>query len=624
MHTVGSHRARYVLGGGTLALVGLVLFFGLLAPLFSVLGGAFVTAEVTHVVSAGQTLEILAGQYRTDTAALKRLNPGVSEAPEAGSRLLVKKGGLSLALFAKTLQHPVLPRQFGNSLLLGVLVTLLCLLATMPAAVVTSRYNFAGKPLVQMLILLPLILPPFVGAVGIKRMLGRFGFFNMLLLKLGLISSPLDVLGGGRFLAVALLETLHLYPVMFLNLQAALAAREQSLEDAAESLGDTPLGSFMRITLPQLVPGIFAGSAITFIWAFTDLGTPLVLEYQAVIARQIFDRVQEIDTDPLGYALVVETLAAALLVFALGRVLAARFRVQGVGKGQAATPPRPLGVRGTAAFWCGFGALSALAMLPHAALVLTAFAERWSMSALPTGLTMQHFNGAMGHPITAGSIRNSVLLSLVSTLLDVVVAVLVGLLASRWFPRLGKAADALAMVPLAVPGIIIAYGFVAAYGGLAHGEGWLATVFAAIDPRVNPMPLLVLSYTIRRLPYTTRAVAAGLAQVPPEVEEASATLGADEATTIRRVTLPLIKGHILAGAMLTFSFAMLEVSDSLILAQKEQHYPITKAIYHMLSRLVDGLNIASALGVFAMLLLLFSLLAASRLSGRRLGDILRL
>lgn len=613
-----------VLGAITLTLVGIALLFGLLVPLSCVLGSAFVIEEKTHLAAEGETLALIAKQREVDLVELRRLNPHLKDPLEVGTKVVVKAGGFSLSLFADTFKSQLYRRQFLNSLMLGLMVTFLCLIVATPVAVVANRYAFPGKALVQVFILLPLILPPFVGAVGIKRMLGHFGFFNLLLMNMGLTSEPMDFLGAGRFWAVAVLETLHLFPVMYLNLQAALAARDESLEDAAETLGDTPMGAFFRVTLPQLVPGIFAGSAIVFIWAFTDLGTPLVLEYQNVISRQIFAMVNKMDENPVGYALVVETLLAALVVFVVGRLLAARFKAKSSGKGTTAAVPRPLNKNSTIAFWVGFGALIFLTVLPHAALILNSFSEKWFMTMLPGEYTSKHYTSVMQHPMTAGSIRNSVLLSLSSTGLDVIVAVLIGLLATRWLPRWGKAADALAMVPLAVPGIIIAYGFMAAYGGIGQGKGLVALLFSWMDPRLNPMPLLVLSYAIRRLPYTTRAVAAGLTQVPEEVEEASAVLGASEPQTLRRVTIPLIRGHILAGAMLTFSFAMLEVSDSLVLAQEERFYPITKAIYHMTMRLVDGLSTASALGVFAMALLLFALLGASKLSKRSLGEILRL
>ena len=139
----------------------------------------------------------------------------------------------------------------------------------------------------------------------------------------------------------------------------------------------------------------------------------------------------------------------------------------------------------------------------------------------------------------------------------------------------------------------------------------------------NPIILLVVAYAIRRLPYVVRATVAGLQQTSGELEEAAVNLGASTITAVRRVILPLIMANLIAGGLLAFSFAMLEVSDSLILAQQEAQFPLTKAIYLFSYRLGDGEAIASAMGVWGMALLAATLFGASLLMGKRLGAIFR-
>jgi iron(III) transport system permease protein len=128
---------------------------------------------------------------------------------------------------------------------------------------------------------------------------------------------------------------------------------------------------------------------------------------------------------------------------------------------------------------------------------------------------------------------------------------------------------------------------------------------------------------MRRLPYVVRSAVAGLEQTPEDLELAARNLGASSWMTTRRVTIPLIAANLIAGGLLAFAFAMLEVSDSLILAQKADYWPITKAIYELFQRLGDGPYIASALGVWAMALLTLTILSASSLLGRRMGAIFR-
>jgi iron(III) transport system permease protein len=134
---------------------------------------------------------------------------------------------------------------------------------------------------------------------------------------------------------------------------------------------------------------------------------------------------------------------------------------------------------------------------------------------------------------------------------------------------------------------------------------------------------LVVAYAMRRLPYVVRSAVAGLEQTPLDLELAARNLGASSWLTLRRITLPLIAANLLAGGLLAFAFAMLEVSDSLILAQRQSYWPITKAIYELFQRLPDGPYIASALGVWAMVLLTLTILAANSFLGKRIGAIFR-
>jgi len=174
--------------------------------------------------------------------------------------------------------------------------------------------------------------------------------------------------------------------------------------------------------------------------------------------------------------------------------------------------------------------------------------------------------------------------------------------------------DALAMLPLALPGLVIAFGYIAAFDWKIS---WL-------NPRENPTLLLIISYSVRRLPYIVRSAYAGFQQTSVTLEEASANLGASPFRTLRKITLPLVMANLIAGTILTFAFAMLEVSDGLILAMKEQYFPITKAIYQLLGRIdPNSASVACALGVLGMIILSLSLLIAARILGRKMGQLFR-
>ena len=139
-----------------------------------------------------------------------------------------------------------------------------------------ARREFPGKALLSGLLLFPLILPPFVGAVGMKCLFARSGALSTLLMNLGLVDGPVDWLGAFPLLGITVLETLHLFPVLYLNALAAFANIDPAQEEAAANLGAPPWRVFSRVTLPLAGPGCSAGTILVFIWSFTELGTPLV------------------------------------------------------------------------------------------------------------------------------------------------------------------------------------------------------------------------------------------------------------------------------------------------------------------------------------------------------------
>jgi iron(III) transport system permease protein len=297
--------------------------------------------------------------------------------------------------------------------------------------------------------------------------------------------------------------------------------------------------------------------------------------------------------------------------------------------------PRRLGVAAGLAALLPFLIVSFLALLPHIGVVLTSFSGvgSWYGSPLPSVFTLDHFGNALTHELALPSVRNSIVFAACSTVLDIALGLGLALLIvrSRLPASLRQFLDALAMLPLAVPGLVLAFGYLAISLQLqAWVAGWERTYNASlpwlrqiVDVQSNPMLILVIAYAMRRLPYVVRSAVAGLEQTPVDLELAARNLGASRARAIRRITIPLIAANLIAGALLAFAFAMLEVSDSLILAQKQSYWPITKAIYELFQRLGDGPYIASALGVWAMVLLTLTILAANALLGRRLGAIFR-
>ncbi len=504
-----------------------------------------------------------------------------------------------------------------NSFTIAFWTTLGCLLVAIPLAVCYVRFEFPGKMILNSLVLTPMILPPFVGAIGIKAMLGQSGAVNSFLGAIGLMdpAHPYDWLGSGQMFGIVIMEVLHLYPIIYLNAAAALANLDPALEEAAASVGCDPARRFWRITLPLIMPGVFAGGTIVFIWAFTELGVPLVFDFTRVTSVQIFASIKDLSGNPFPYALVVVMLVLSTLIYAAGKSLFGSSTSGGGGRATTAREtivlPRKWGIACTAVF----SLVTFLAVIPHIGVVLLSVAKDWYGSVLPNAFTSQHYHDALGHELTLSSISNSLKYSSIATVLDLILGVGIAYVVVRTRIRGRQILDAMAMLPLAVPGIVMAFGYLA-----MTREG---QPFHWLMIGEDPLIILVIAYSVRRLPYVVRSASAGFQQVSPALEEAAQNLGATPERALWRITLPLVAPNLIAGGLLAFSFAMLEVSDSMILAAQAAHYPITKAIYSLISALGNGPGLAAALGVWAMIFLAVTIIGAGIILGKKLGALFK-
>ena len=533
-----------------------------------------------------------------------------------------EEGHFTLKYLIGVFQNPVYTEGLFNSLLLAIGTTLLVTGIAVPLAWLSNKYDFPGKKLVSGLILVPMILPPFVGAIGFQQILGIYGGLNILL---GL--GPVDWLGQLQYWGVISLQALSLYPIMYLNVSAALANVDPAMEEAAENLGCGGFKKFRKITLPLIMPGLFAGGTIVFIWSFTELGTPLIMNYTKCASVQVFDALKEIGTNPFPYALVFVMLAMSVTIYIIGKLVfgGKAYAMQS----KAATVAAAKTARGVTGLLVllPFALVIFMALTPHLGVIATSFATpgSWYQSLLPMDYTSHNYIEALGHSMTVSSIRNSLFYSVLAVMFNTVLGIAIAYVVVRSTIPLRGALDSLAMLPLAVPGLVMAFGYLAISSHLSN-QDWVKEQPVwqnLLDVRTNPTLFLVIAYAIRRLPYMVRSAVAGLQQTSVTLEEAAANLGASLWTRLRRITIPLIMANLIAGGLLAFSFSMLEVSDSLMLAQREDFYPITKTIYELFQLIGTGKYIASALGVWAMMFLTVTIIGSSLILGRKLGAIFR-
>ena len=523
--------------------------------------------------------------------------------------------GLNPSLIREVFSNFIYLEGLLNSFKIAIVTTLLVFLIALPMAFLYDSYDFPGKSMTHLAAMIPMILPPFVGALGFQQILGHYGVLNTILVECGF--PRVDFLGGnGRFWSICLIEALHLYPILYLNLVSSLGSIDPAMQEAARNIGAGWFRRFFRITLPLLKPGILAGGSIVLIWSFTELGTPLMFGYNRVTPVQILNGLTELETNPEPYALVTVMLILSSLMYLLAKWLL-RSSTGTIVKGTAGTSSAPLaGIRGLLP--SGFFLLiTLLAALPHIALILTAFSLNWYGTLLPEHWSMLNFENALTNKLVVPSILNSLRYSSLAMLAALAAGLVIALIVQRWKLPFAWLLDALGMLPLAVPGIVVAFGYL----GMSVEYRWAAEIF---DPQDNPLWLLAIAYAVRRLPYVLRSVSAGLEQTPVEFEEAARTFGAGPLHTLRKITVPLIMANLVVGALFAFSFSMLEVSDSLILAQKAEYFPITRAIFDLSQILGSGPFTACAFGVWTMLFLAATLAAAGAILGKKIGSVFRI
>ena len=334
-------------------------------------------------------------------------------------------GHLTFSYLTALLADPTYRDGLINSFLIACATTTLALLVALPLAFISDRFVFPGKGLLGSLVLIPMILPPFVGAIGIRQIFGQYGALNALIIELGLRPHgwTFDWFAANQFWGIALVEALSLYPIIYLNAVAALANIDPAMEEAAQNLGCTGFRRFWKITLPLIRPGLFAGGTIVFIWSFTELGTPLIFDYARVTSVQIYYGLRDIGGNPFPFALVALMLTCSIAIYALGKGLFGRAGYAMMAKATSSGGPRAL-PRGPALLCTAlFAGVVGFAILPHVGVILVAFSREWYATVVPHAFTLDNFRLALGHDLTVPAIANSLKFASISTVIDLLLGI---------------------------------------------------------------------------------------------------------------------------------------------------------------------------------------------------------
>jgi iron(III) transport system permease protein len=508
--------------------------------------------------------------------------------------------GPLLAFFLR----PLFREALANTLLSGVLAVGLGSLIAVPLALLTVRYSFPGRRTLTALGLLPLVVPPFVGAVAFQQILGRSGMVNLFLLDRFGVSVPfMEGLPG-----VVLVQTLHYFPFILLNTAAALSTLDRSLEEAAQSLGASGLRLFRRVLLPLSLPGYAAGALLTFIRVIDDLGTPLMLNYTGLLAPQAYLRLTTMGlADVDGYVICVVLVVLSLAVFWFSKGLLGRGEFTALGRSGEA-PAAALAPGGALAAWAIGLLLLVPALLPHLGIGLLSVSRVWSLSALPSVYTAANYGEILFR--TPYFIWNTLRYAALATALDVGLGAVIAWLLVRGQTRGRQWLDAIATMPLAVPGVVLAVGYLRVF----HTP----SVPGLGAPLTSSWLILVIVYAVRRLPYAVRGGCAALQRLPVSLEEAAQNLGANRARAFLKVTLPLIGRGLLAGGLLAFVSSAVDFSSTILLVPRIELGPLSYGIYVYMQS-AEGRGPGAALGVVAIALVAAGTWLATRLARRGAG-----
>ena len=494
---------------------------------------------------------------------------------------------LTLGHFSAFFGQALMREAFFNSLYVAVMSALFAALIAVPLAYFTVRFDFRGAILIQTLGILPLIMPPFVGAVALQLIFGRSGSLNLLLNDwFGFTLPIMEGLNG-----VVFVESIHYFPFILMNLTVALRNIDGAMEEAALNLGCKGWRLFWRVIFPLGLPGFVAGASLVFVKVFDDLGTPLVMGQTNMLAPQAYLRITQVGLeDPMGYVISVIMIGFSILAMALSaRALKGR-DFSTLQKGGSSIQRRRLSRVGSTLAYGWIVLVLLITLSPHIGVLLLSLAKVWSFSPLPDGYTLEHY--ALVFQESGGMIKNTLLYCGLAATLDVVLGVAIAYLILRTRLPASQWLDWIATASLAVPGLVLAIGYLRLFKGVTvPGTDVLLT---------STWLAIMLAYAIRRLPYALRSCVAALQQVHVSLEEAAESLGASKMRTIRRVVVPLMAGGILAGFVTSFITAAVELSATILLVSAESQAPMSYGIY-LYMQSVAGRGPGAALGVLAIL-----------------------
>jgi iron(III) transport system permease protein len=498
--------------------------------------------------------------------------------------------GWTLRFVRLFLARPTEWEALWGSLWISVASVLLAAAIGVPLAFLLARYDLPGGRILAGLVALPAVLPPLVGVLAFLFLYGETGFVSLLVQRLlGLTDPPWRLQGAG---AILLVHAYSMYVYFYLFVRAALRSLDGSLLEAAASLGAGRWRTLRRIIVPQLRPALGGAALLTFMTALASFSAPYIFGggFRVMPTQIVATRLNGDDRLAMVETISLTLLALAALWLFRGAHGADRPDGGRKGEGPARLAVRHPGARLAlaAAGWLVAGVL----LLPHLTLMLVSLVPlgTWTTEPLPPTYTLRNYLTLVQDPVRARPLVNSLWLASVATAAAVAIGLAGAMLAARGRVRAARAIETLLALPWAVPGTVFAIALATAFSVRAP---WVGRVIL-----VGTIWILPLAYLVRNLPITSRAILAGVRALDPSLDEAAASLGAGLGRTLRRITLPLLRPALLAGASLAFVTALGDFVTSIMLYTYDTR-PISLEILSSLRQ--SDVGVAAAYGVVLML-----------------------
>ena len=466
-------------------------------------------------------------------------------------------------------------KPLANSVKVTIVTTLVSLLLGVPIAYFYSFYKIRGAKFLFVVAILCSMSAPFIGAYSWILLLGRSGAITKFLSALLGVKMP-AIYG---FKGILLVQSLKFFPLVFIYMNGAFKNIDNTLMEAAANMGCTGVRRLVKIVLSLSMPTILAAALMVFMQAFADFGTPMligegyqtfpVMIYNAYLGEGGADR-------NFAAALAVVAVVITAIVFAIQKWGTNRFKFSM----NALHPVEKKEAKGVFGFlmhaYCYL--LVGIAFMPQLYIIYLSFCN-YKGSIRQGGYGVGNYVQA-SKKLLSRSIKNTAVMGIIALVVIVILAVLIAYLVVRRASALNNAIDTISMLPYIMPGAVVGLALL-----LAFGKKPLALT--------GTFAIMVISFVIRRLPYTIRSATATLMQISPSIEEAAISLGASKAKTFVRITVPMMANGILSGAILSWVAIVTELSSSIILYSNKS-ITLTMSTYLAILRGNDGIAAAFA------------------------------